>query len=207
MPIKKLTTKFKKAKIPRGIQAAGGIVVRAESEPLIAVVQLRRLGHWVLPKGKLNAGEDALTAARREVLEETGHQVSIHEYLGALSYEVRRGPKVVQFWRMQATGGPVRKLMRDVKAVRWLPIGQAIEILTHPREQAFLAQVGPAALKATEHTARKPKPSARPDEIAPPRAEIVAPGVALPADSVPNAAPPEKKPLEKFWAWIHGKAE
>lgn len=207
MPIKKLAKKFKK--VGRGpVQAAGGIVVRAGREPLIAVVQMRKLGHWVLPKGKLNRGEDALAAAKREVLEETGHQVSVHEYLGALSYEVRRGPKVVQFWRMQTAGGPTRKLMSDIKAVRWLPLTEAIEALTHPREQAFLAQVGPAALQATEQTARKPKPSAppepvtaQPSETAPPPVGI-APSVAPPEKVVPVAAPPAKSLLEKFRAWL-----
>jgi 8-oxo-dGTP diphosphatase len=230
MAINKLATKLKGVK--RGpVQAAGGIVVRPGRELQIAVVQMRKLGHWVLPKGKLDRGEDALTAARREVLEETGHQVSVHEYLGALSYEVRRGPKVVQFWRMQTTGGPVRKLMRDIKAVRWLPLAEAIEALTHPREQAFLAQVGPAALEATERAVRKLKPSAPPQplvrpepiaashaeiappspditlavppsqEVAPPQAEIVTP----PSDLVEDAAPAKKNLLEKFWTWAHGK--
>lgn len=188
MPIKKLVKKFKKLR--RGpVQAAGGIVVRSGREPLIAVVQMRKLGHWVLPKGKLNPGEDALTAAKREVLEETGHQVSVHEYLGALSYEVRRGPKVVQFWRMQTIGGaPVRKLMRDIKAVRWLPLAEAIEALTHPREQAFLAQVGPAVLAQAEV---RPKPiTTEPAELAPAPTDVV---------------PPAKSLLEKFWAWLRGK--
>ena len=53
--------------------------------------------------------------------------------------EIRARPSVVQFWRMQTVGGaPVRKLMRDIKAVRWLSLEEAIEVLTHPREQAFL---------------------------------------------------------------------
>src|SRR5882672_5759044 len=62
--------------------------------------------------------------------------------------------KIVQFWRMQAVGKPVRKLMRDVKAVQWLPLEQAIGTLTHAYEQAFLANVGPVALAAAERSAR-----------------------------------------------------
>ena len=178
--------KSKKAKDGRGpVQAAGGIVVRAGRKPLVAVVQMRKLGHWVLPKGKLNPGEDALAAARREVLEETGHQVSVHEYLGALSYEVRRGPKIVQFWAMQTTGAPARKLMRDIKAVRWLPLAEAIETLTYPREQAFLAQVGPGVLAEIE---ARPKPV-----------------VEEPVEIVVDAAPPARSLLEKFWAWLRGR--
>ena len=113
-----------KTRIP--ILAAGGIVLRGDRKPQIAVVQLRKLSAWVLPKGKLAASESAIAAARREVLEETGHRVSIHEFLGTLAYEAGGRPKVVQFWRMQAIGGPVGELMRDVKAVQWLPLDDAI---------------------------------------------------------------------------------
>ena len=132
------------------ILAAGGIVVRGGPEPLVAVVRLRK-GDWVLPKGKLNERESALAAARREVLEETGQDVAVQEFLGTMSYDVAGRPKIVQFWRMQALEGPERKPARDVRAVQWLPLDQAIKKLTHAREQVFLANVGPLALKAGDH--------------------------------------------------------
>ena len=130
------------------VQAAGGIVVRDAPEPLIAIVRLRKNKAWVLPKGKLKPGEDVLTAARREAMEETGHDVSVHEFLGAMSNGAGGKPKVTQFWRMQASVKPVRKLMRDVKAVKWLPLEQALAALTHGNERTFLAAVGPGAVEA-----------------------------------------------------------
>ena len=136
------------------VLAAGGIVVRDAPEPLIAIVQLRKDKAWVLPKGKLKAKEDALAAARREVLEETGHKVAVHEFLGAMSHADGSKLKIVQFWRMRPVGGRARRLMRDVKAVQWLPLARAIETLTHAHEQAFLANVGPIALEAAARSAR-----------------------------------------------------
>jgi 8-oxo-dGTP diphosphatase len=135
--------------------AAGGIVVRHDSVPRIAVVRLRKTKAWVLPKGKLDGDETALAAARREVLEETGHQVSVHEFVGALTYPVRGKPKVVQFWRMQAIGGPARKLMRDVSAVEFLPLRDAILRLTRPHERIFLENIGPAVLRAIAEQERR----------------------------------------------------
>jgi predicted NUDIX family NTP pyrophosphohydrolase len=53
------------------VLAAGGIVLRLEDTPLIAVVRLRKRNEWVLPKGKLDDGETPRAAAEREVNEET----------------------------------------------------------------------------------------------------------------------------------------
>jgi 8-oxo-dGTP diphosphatase len=134
------------------VQAAGGIVVREMATPLIAIVRARKSKAWVLPKGKLKPGESAIAAARREAFEETGHEVTVHEFLGAMSHASEGKYKVVQFWRMQARGGPVRKLAKDIKAVKWLPLRQAIDTLTYPHERVFLNNVGPAALAAVRET-------------------------------------------------------
>lgn len=128
------------------ILAAGGIVVRSGRVPLIAVVQRRKDDWWVLPKGKLKRNESVLAAAKREVVEETGVDVSVQEFIGAISYEVGGGPKLVQFWRMQMIDGATRELMDDIKAVEWLPLRAAIERLDHPVEQAFLRGVGHRAI-------------------------------------------------------------
>jgi 8-oxo-dGTP diphosphatase len=134
--------------------AAGGIVLRQAETPLVAVVRLRKRNEWVLPKGKLDRGETPRAAAEREVMEETGHAVAVHEFLGTLVYEARSGSKVVHYWRMEAGDGPVRKLMRDVKAVDWLPLGQAVARLSHGYERAFLENVGPIALASASQVWR-----------------------------------------------------
>ena len=134
------------------ILAAGGIVVRGNTRPTVAIVQLRKDGDWVLPKGKLNRGEDALAAAQREVREETGHGVTVKEFVGTLCYEVNGRSKIVQFWRMHPNGGPARALMDDIKQVAWLPLEKAIRKLARPHERAFLASAGPAAIKSHRET-------------------------------------------------------
>ena len=137
------------------IMAAGGIVLRGGFRPHIAIVRLRRDKAWVLPKGKLYPGEGALTAARREVVEETGYEVSVHEFLGSMSYPVAGKIKIVQFWHMRAIGGPVHEPAYDIKTVKWLPLKLAIKTLTRAHEKVFLANVGPIALKAAEQSLRR----------------------------------------------------
>jgi len=134
------------------ILAAGGIVVRGNTKPTVALVQLRKNGDWVLPKGKLDDGEDARSAAEREVNEETGQTVTVQEFVGTLAYEVNGRPKIVQFWRMHPNGGPARELMSDIKRVAWLSLERAIRKLARPHERAFLASVGPAAIKSHRQT-------------------------------------------------------
>ena len=147
------------------VLAAGGIVLRRAATPLVAVVRLRKRNEWVLPKGKLDHGETPRAAAEREVNEETGHDVSVHEFLGTLVYDSRGGSKVVHFWRMEAGRDPVRELMRDVKAVEWLPLTDAVDRLSRGYERAFLEQVGPIALSAVNApaagapVARAPEPA------------------------------------------------
>jgi len=141
----------KKKKTDRDpILAAGGIVTRGRRKPVFAVVRLRRQKSWVLPKGKLNKDETAIAAAKREVIEETGHDVELQEYLGSLAYVTSGRPKIVKFWRMEASRKPIAKLMKDVSAVRWLPLDQAIKKLTHEREREFLTKVGPQTRERLE---------------------------------------------------------
>jgi 8-oxo-dGTP diphosphatase len=159
------------------IQAAGGIVVRAAPEPLVAIVRLRKNKTWVLPKGKLKSGEDALAAAKREVMEETGHDVSVHEFLGEMAEAPGARAKTVKFWRMQANAAPARKPMHDVKAVKWLPLERALGALTHPHERSFLAEFGPVAIRAADAGARA---------------------------GAHQTVAPESSFIKPIWAWLRG---
>jgi 8-oxo-dGTP diphosphatase len=174
----------KSARAP--VQAAGGIVIRNGARPLVAVVQRRRDDAWVLPKGKLKPNEKPIAAAKREVTEETGCDVRVHEFLGVISYLGSSGPKVAQFWRMQAARGAGGKLMDDIKAVDWLPLSTAIGRLSMPQEQSFLRNVGRKALKKTLEKAR-----IKPDAV---ETAALPPGKAVPvAPPEASAAPPSAR--------------
>ena len=184
------------------VMAAGGIVLRRGAPPLVAVVRERKRNEWVLPKGKLDDGETPKQAAHREVLEETGHDVAIHEFLGTLVYQSGGRSKVVHFWRMEAEGGPVRKLMNDIKAVDWLPLEAAIARLSREYERAFLVQIGPAAIAAAGFAS-------------PPAPEPARPLAADDVDSALQPLTPAEAPsvdalrhglLQKVKAWLRGEA-
>ena len=171
------------------IMAAGGIVLRRQQPPLIAVVRLRKRDEWVLPKGKLDSGETPRAAAKREVLEETGHDVTMHEFLGTLVYETGSRSKVVHYWRMEACGGQTRELMSDIRAVDWLPLDAALARLSRGHERAFLENVGPMALEAFS---RRPRAKAAAQNKAQPSKKRRGRPAAAPA--LPPAAPPPVSP-------------
>jgi len=175
------------ARVP--VLAAGGIVLRREATPLIAVVRLRKRNEWVLPKGKLDDGETPRQAAEREVREETGHDVSVHEFLGTLVYEFGGRSKVVHYWRMQTSGGPSYALMDDIRAVDWLPLEAAVERLSRSHEQAFLANVGPMALEAAALAEQEQRPKARPSAVDKRRSRRLATPQASPPLPEPEAPP------------------
>jgi 8-oxo-dGTP diphosphatase len=180
------------------VMAAGGIVLRRGSEPLIAVVRQRKRNEWVLPKGKLDDGETPKEAAHREVLEETGHDVAVHEFLGTLAYQSGGRSKVVHFWRMEVEGGPVRKLTNDIKAVDWLTLDDAIARLSREYERAFLTQTGPIALAAAG-LAASPEPAPATDDFAA-ALQTLTPAEAASIDELRHGL------LQKVKAWLRGEA-
>jgi len=141
--------------IHKAIQAAGGIVVRGRTRPRVAVVQRSKDDRWVLPRGKLKRDENPRAGARREAVEETGHRMRVHEFLGAIAYTVRGQPKMVQFWRMQAAAQPSRDLTKDIAAVKWLTLAAAVRRLSFSLEKLFLRSVGRRALKRSKRSLRR----------------------------------------------------
>src|SRR5258708_1588142 len=164
------------ARVP--VMAAGGIVLRRQQPPLVAVVRLRKRDEWVLPKGKLDEGETPRAAARREVLDEPGYNVTVHEFCGTLVYDSGGRSKIVHYWRMEAAGEQARELMNDVRAVDWLPLDAAVERLSRTHEQAFLANVGPQALSAFARRPKAKAPASRKRRGQP--AEVSEPTLAAP---------------------------
>lgn len=184
------------------VMAAGGIVLRRSAPPLVAIVRQRKRNEWVLPKGKLDDGETPKQAAHREVLEETGHEVAIHEFLGTLVYQSGGRSKVVHFWRMEAEGGQVRKLMSDIKAVDWVPLDDALARLSREYERAFLTEVGPIAIAAAglaSSPAPEPAPTLAADDIDA-ALQTLTPAEAASVDELQHGL------LQKVRAWLRGEA-
>ncbi len=120
-------------------RVAGGVVWRETSAgPRIAVVHRPRRKDWSLPKGRLDAGETWLEAARREVAEETGCEVRIGRFAGAKLYVDRPEPKLVLYWHMRAIRQGVPVGDGEIDEVAWLSRREALSRLDHGSDRRLL---------------------------------------------------------------------
>jgi 8-oxo-dGTP pyrophosphatase MutT (NUDIX family)/phosphohistidine phosphatase SixA len=125
--------------LPALIAAGAAVWRRSPSGAVeIAVVHRPHYDDWSLPKGKPHSGELLPIAAVREVAEETGHTVALGPKLGTTRYRVPEGEKVVHYWAAHPTSGSFRP-GDEVDELRWLPLANAIDLLSHPHDRTLLA--------------------------------------------------------------------
>ncbi len=130
------------AEATRTVAAAGGVVWRPGDDAgiQVAVAHRPRYDDWSLPKGKLDRREQALTAAVREVTEETGLEVMVGRRSLRTTYSVVEGVKRVDYWVMQAVGGAFEP-NDEVDELRWLAPGDAAALCTHEHDRAVVADL------------------------------------------------------------------
>lgn len=125
------------------IESAGGVVLNSKGEVLI--VNQRGVS-WSLPKGHIEEGEDAMTAARREIYEETGiRDLELVKPLGSyeryrrgkIGQENRSGLKRITLFLFRTSQNALRPLDPDNPEARWVPKMRVAEWLTHEKDKVF----------------------------------------------------------------------
>jgi 8-oxo-dGTP pyrophosphatase MutT (NUDIX family) len=126
--------------------SAGGVVVRGDE--VVVIVPTRRAfdGSRVLalPKGHIDPGETPLTAAEREVREETGIEAEPVRELGEARYWYRRDgktiPKSVTFFLFRYLGGDTSDHDDEVEEARWIGLEEAQTALSHSAEREMVGR-------------------------------------------------------------------
>lgn len=127
---------------------AAGVIIASKGQVLL--VHRPKYDDWSFPKGKLDRGEHIPACAVREVREETGLDVRLGVPLRSQSYPVGGRSKTVHYWSGRVVGNPdVSGYMpnREVDQVQWVPVDQALDLLSYPHDRETLAEAVAAPAK------------------------------------------------------------
>ena len=95
-------------------------------------------GHWTIPKGEVERGEDLLAAAIREVREETGIVVDPGSKFIALGSIRQKGGKVVHAWAVENDWDDAQPIQSNSLTMEWPPdSGRMLEFPEVDRAQFF----------------------------------------------------------------------
>ncbi len=129
---------------------AGGVVLNANGEVLVVN---QRGNSWSLPKGHIDPGEDDLTAAKREIAEESG--ITELEYIKPLgTYERHRiglhggddtsELKQMRFFLFRTKQTKLAPTDPNNPEARWVAREKVSEMLTHPKDREFFTALIPS---------------------------------------------------------------
>ena len=124
--------------------SAGGVVFRVtDGRPLFLLIR-DSYGNWGFPKGHLERGERADTAALREVMEETGlRSIRVIDAIETIEWWFRfRGAlihKNCQFFLMESASGETEPQRSEgITACRWATSDEAQELIGYENARGVL---------------------------------------------------------------------
>lgn len=132
---------------PRITESAGGVVVNDHGQVLVVN---QNHDSWSLPKGHIEVGEDPLTAAHREILEESGisELELVRQFPVYSRYKIGKDGRddiseqkrihMFLFRTQQATLAPTDP---NNPEARWVEPDDVVALLTHPKDQEFFASI------------------------------------------------------------------
>ncbi len=128
-------------------QTAGGVVISKKGKVLVVNQRGRS---WSLPKGHIEEGEDAKTAAIREIEEETGiTRLNFVKELGSyLRYKIGLdgrddGNELKHIHMFLFTTDEIKLCPQDANhpEARWVYSDDVEGLLTHPKDKAFFKNI------------------------------------------------------------------
>lgn len=110
----------------------------AASDGRILLVRVARRG-WELPGGQVELGEDAISALRREVAEESGCAVEPERLIGVYPRLAPPPEMLVLFFRCRHISGEPRAAETEISEARWCTREEALRLATRPTTASRLA--------------------------------------------------------------------
>ena len=132
------------------IIAAGGVVWRESKDSKIelAIIHRPKYDDWTFPKGKLDLGEELISGAYREILEETGLDIELGPFLGAVEYESFGEAKHVSYWAAKALSSSKEfHPNNEADLLEWHEVDSAREKLSRETDREILEKFIKSYLK------------------------------------------------------------
>jgi ADP-ribose pyrophosphatase YjhB (NUDIX family) len=130
--------------------SAGGVVVNPRGQ---IALTFQDGVVWSLPKGRLEQGEDGLSAAKREIEEETGiSQLELLKTLGTYSrYKIGKDgtgedksvKKTITIYLFRTNQEKLKPTDPAHSEARWVEPNKVADLLTHKKDKQFYLKARP----------------------------------------------------------------
>lgn len=121
--------------------SSGAVIYRNISgSTRFLLIKNKRSAHWGFPKGHLEMGEDTIDAAKREVLEETGIHLDIHDGFESVSkYKIRgKIDKIVSIFVGTTDDVHTTIQLEEIEDYIWLTYDKALSCLRYDNDKEIL---------------------------------------------------------------------
>ena len=132
----------------RETKSAGGVVLNPTGEVLICSQQ--KGTSWSLPKGHIESGEDLLSAAKREICEESGisdleliKEFPIYKRykIGLDGRDDKSELKNIFMFLFKTNQTTLKPIDPANPEARWISKEKVSELLTHPKDKEFFLSI------------------------------------------------------------------
>ena len=134
----------------RETKSAGGVVQNVEGKVLVVS---QHGNSWSLPKGHIEIGEDALTAAKREIQEESGvkNLTLIKEFPSYTRARISKDgkgeevseQKTIYFFLFETDEKILKPVDPENPEARWVEKENVSDLLSHPKDKEFFERILP----------------------------------------------------------------
>ncbi|WP_259418181.1 bis(5'-nucleosyl)-tetraphosphatase [Bacillus toyonensis] len=123
-------------------KSCGVIIYQDKPDTRYLIVKSKANGHWGFPKGHIEENETEIDTARREVKEETGLDVLIHEdFKTSMEYEISettRKEVILFLGTPMSTSVTIQE--GEIAMYKWATFADTLNLFDHENQKQILKQ-------------------------------------------------------------------
>lgn len=120
-------------------KSCGAVIYKIENDKVYFLVIRQNQGHWCFPKGHVEGEESEYDTASREILEETGYEVSfVDGFRKTTNYSPKDDVmKEVVYFLAVPCGGEAKIQEDEVSEMRWATTVDVSALLTYENDASL----------------------------------------------------------------------